>query len=152
MGDSFKVGAGFSFLFSTLCMFFEWNTHVTILFEPWVTTTWYFYALSCLAVAVMTVGLEWLRSTYHRTAHTKHRRLTKTRRAGEAFLYGGYISISYLVMLIVMTYNIGLCLAILTGYVVGHFLFPRGSLALAGTVQQQAMHAPLSENPPLDCH
>lgn len=138
-----------------LQMFFEWSTDVTILFEPWVTRTWYFYTLSCIGVAVMAVGLEWLRSVYHQMAHSEDRRLTKLRRFGESLLYGGYIVMSYLVMLVVMTYNVGLCLAILVGYVLGHYLFPRGgSVAGVGSRGrgQEAMYAPVSATQVLDCH
>ena len=105
----------------------------------------------------MAVGLEWLRSTYHYTAHAQGRRLTRLRRAGEALLYGGYIVVSYLVMLVVMTYNVGLCIAILLGYVVGHFLFPRGSVPELGSGSrggggQEAMYTPVSPTQTLDCH
>lgn len=134
-------------------MFFEWSTHAIILFEPWVTTTWYFYALSCIAVAVLSVGLEWLRLIYHQVAHAENRQLTKTRRCGEALLYGGYIATSYLVMLVVMTYNIGLCLGVIVGYIVGHFLFPRGSVPETSPERKSgAMYSPVSVSEPLGCH
>jgi len=134
-------------------MFFEWSTRVTILFEPWVTTTWYFYGLSCIAVAVLSVGLEWLRLIYHQVAHAENRQLTKTRRCGEALLYGGYIAASYLAMLVVMTYNIGLCLGVLMGYMMGHFLFPRGSVPeISPERKHEAMYSPVSASEPLGCH
>ena len=133
-------------------MFFTWSTRVTILFKPWVTTTWYFYVLSCAALLVLTIGLEWLRLQYHRVAHEREGQSSKLRQLGEACLYGGYIGVSYFVMLAVMTYNIGLCLSILGGYVLGHFLFPRGGAKRkVYSNTSKPMYETVSSSA-LDCH
>ena len=46
-------------------------------------------------------------------------------RLGEAVLYGIYMCMSYFVMLVVMTYNVGLFIAVILGFCFGQFLFPR---------------------------
>jgi len=100
---------------------------VTILFEGWLTTTWYFYVLSCLVALALAVCLEAVRFAVHRVSHGPFVRKTRWRQIGESLLYAGYIGLSYLVMLIVMTYNVGLFLSIVLGFGVGHFVFPRTS-------------------------
>jgi copper transporter 1 len=104
-------------------MFFQWSTTVTILFEWWVTTTWYFYLLSCVAVFVLANGLEGVRVGVHMVSHGHFIRKTPLRRAGESLLYGAYVGLSYCVMLVIMTYNVGIIVSVLLGYCVGHFLF-----------------------------
>jgi len=130
-------------------MFFKWTIHATILFDWWKTTTWYYYLISCIVVSAMTVFLELLRFFYHRIAHDPKRQLKWSRRSGEALLYGVYIVMSYLVMLIVMTYNVGLCMSILIGYIVGHFLFPRGALGHSPD-KDRPMYAPVETS--IGCH
>lgn len=37
-----------------------------------------------------------------------------------------YVALSYCVMLVVMTFNVGIIMSVLLGYCVGHFLFSKG--------------------------
>ena len=115
-------------------MFFEWTTSVTILFQPWVTTdkTWYPYFLSCLAVAGMAVILEGLRYLFH----SIHSRVPRQRgcsskvilkaKAAEVVVFAIYMSVSYMVMLVAMTYNVGLFVSTIFGHCAGLIIFPRG--------------------------
>lgn len=124
-------------------MFFRWSASVTILFQSWQTSdsTWYFYLLSCVAVSTMTFLLEAARHAFHRM-HTsnigevQHPSL-KTKilsRCKEIVLYATYMALSYWVMLVIMTYNVGIFIAVIFGHCVGTCVFPR-SLHRPGYVQ-----------------
>lgn len=115
-------------------MFFQWSTTVTILFEGWLTTAWYLYVLSCLAALALAVCLEALRLAVHRVSHGPFVEKSRWRQIGESLLYAGYIGLSYVVMLIVMTYNVGLFVSVVLGFGIGHFVFPRTSRSEQGNL------------------
>jgi copper transporter 1 len=125
-------------------MFFAWSTTATILFEGWLTSTWYFYLLSCVGVFVGTVLLEGLRMATQRQSLGWAKK-SMHRQVGEGLLYGVYVSCSYLVMLIAMTYNVGLFLSVVLGHSVGRFLFSRwlireNEIPLAMDLQVESCH------------
>jgi copper transporter 1 len=129
-------------------MFFQWNTSVTVLFEVWVTPTWYYYLLSCFAVLALAFGLEGMRLLIHNLTHRAPSKGRKSfvRRLGETMLYGVYMCMSYFVMLVVMTYNVGLFVSVLLGLCLGHFLFRRDqstsqdNVALINTSETESCH------------
>ena len=74
----------------------------------------------------LTVALEAIRLFIHNTTHARPTHIKSVlRRIADALLYGVYILIGYMVMLVVMTYNVGLFIAVLAGYCIGNFVFPR---------------------------
>ena len=52
-------------------------------------------------------------------------RITDGKRFISTFLYMIQVGISYLIMLAVMTYNVGLFVSIVAGYSVGYFFFKK---------------------------
>ena len=58
-------------------------------------------------------------------------KVTLGARLEASFIYMLRIGVSYLLMLIVMTYNCGLFLAVVFGMSLGHFIFRPGQAALA---------------------
>ena len=107
-------------------MYFQWSTEVEILFRGWTTPTWYFYLLSCVGVMLLAIGLEGIRLFIHKTTHSRRSQThSLLRRLVDMLLYGLYILVGYMVMLVVMTYNVGLFVAVLMGYCIGNLLFPR---------------------------
>lgn len=123
-------------------MYFTASTHVTLWLKQWHTHTSVWYAVSLLGLLALALIQEFLSS--YRAGFA--RRLQKTGAlegstsaeiplTGSSFraasglrsvltvLYGLNVAISYLLMLAVMTYNVGYFVIIVVGLAVGHFLF-----------------------------
>lgn len=107
-------------------MYFQWSTEVELLFRGWKTPTWYFYLLSCFGVMLLAIMLEGIRLIIHNVTHSRRSYAASLpRRLADMLLYGLYVFIGYMVMLVVMTYNIGIFIAVLLGYCIGNLIFPR---------------------------
>lgn len=78
----------------------------------------------------MTLALEGARFGFHRMHDSKPVigwLQLAWQKAKEIGVYAVYMSLSYFVMLIVMTFNVGLFISIVFGHCVGIVLFPRKS-------------------------
>ena len=92
-------------------MYFQWSTEVELLFRGWKTPTWYFYLLSCFGVMLLAIMLEGIRLIIHNVTHSRRSYAASLpRRLADMLLYGLYVFIGYMVMLVVMTD--GPCLAV----------------------------------------
>jgi len=131
-------------------MYFFWNdTSTTILFEGWKVTNAWEYWLSCVALFFLAFTYEWL-TTYkykiakkvalgkpeyaplldNAAADPHEDEIVYRKRKQELYqqffitvVHVTQLTLSYALMLVVMSYNVGLFLAILLGYGVGFFLF-----------------------------
>ncbi|KAJ9464356.1 Copper transport protein CTR2 [Diplonema papillatum] len=101
----------------TMPMHFVWGYETTILFKSWHTkTAWEFYT-SCLAIIALCILTQAVRAKlppagYHFRRLEEHFAYT--------VLYGITAMLSFLLMLIVMTYNIGLFLSVIIGLTIGY--------------------------------
>mmetsp|Transcript_20929 Transcript_20929/g.45768 ORF Transcript_20929/g.45768 Transcript_20929/m.45768 type:complete len:160 (-) Transcript_20929:1204-1683(-) len=119
------------------------SVHATLWFKQWETTNTFTYFVTLLGLVLFAVLHEWIsscRSRYSKRMFSKpeydeeaaplatagHKQDAHTslrQRAGLAGLYTLNISTGYLLMLAVMTYNVGYLFAVLGGLGLGHLLF-----------------------------
>jgi len=132
-------------------MYFTTSTEVTILFEGWQTTGVGDLVGSCIGIFVFAIlyeGLKYFREWLHRRQYVAinvnkvstpgmngteiNRTTTNISWAAsilssshfiQTFLHLIQLVISYLLMLIVMTFNVWCCIAVVLGCTVGYFLF-----------------------------
>uniref|UniRef100_A0A6N2LG69 Copper transport protein n=1 Tax=Salix viminalis TaxID=40686 RepID=A0A6N2LG69_SALVM len=130
-------------------MTFYWSREVTILVNSWHTKTWLSYSLSLLACLLASIFYQYLENRRMRlktiaagsvkgkpspSATTDEPLLQKTgggggkvrwsaARVGETVLFGINSGIGYLLMLVVMSFNGGVFLAVVLGLAIGYLLF-----------------------------
>ncbi|KAG1673870.1 hypothetical protein FOA52_012895 [Chlamydomonas sp. UWO 241] len=128
-------------------MWFYNGIQVTLWFEGWTTQTLNNYLLGCLGLALFACVHEFL--SFHRAQYvarvfesarvnaegqalSKRRTLPAMSKAALGALYVANTLTAYLLMLAVMTYNVGYCLSVILGLGTGYVLFlDAGSLASA---------------------
>ena len=97
-------------------MTFTWQYDAVILFEGWQTRTASEFFVACIAVMCMSVGHQlskaWL-NEHSRHYRGEEERLTAT------LMHGVVMALSYLLMLVVMTFNMGLFFAVIFGQMLG---------------------------------
>jgi len=132
-------------------MWFTTDVKCTILFEQWKTTSVGSMIGSCvgiLAMAILYEGLKYFRERLHRRSYVAIN-FSKVSTPGangaevnqtktsvscmqsmcsgshfiQTLLHCIQLALSYLLMLIVMTYNVWPCLAVVLGCTIGYFLF-----------------------------
>ncbi|CAI5504724.1 unnamed protein product [Closterium sp. Naga37s-1] len=126
-------------------MWFYWGPNVIILFENWKTSNWGFYLLACFLVVVFCVLHEFLTSFRLKLSATRRCRVKDAEQgAGDVDassskkayhwrplldrlavtgMYALNLIFSYAIMLIVMSFNIGLFIAVVLGLTIGFFFF-----------------------------
>ena len=129
-------------------MTFYWGREVTILVNSWHTKTWLGYSLSLLACLLASIFYQYLENLRMRLklissgsvkakpspSATIDEPLLQTMggggkvrwsaaRAGGAVLFGINSGIGYLLMLVVMSFNGGVFLAVVLGLAIGYSLF-----------------------------
>ncbi len=101
--------------------------------NSWYTSTWLGYSGALILLFLLAIGVEGLRylnMALHRkyvVSLAEHKRRTLTQRIGargiRAVGHMLHVTVAYLVMLVIMSYNVGLFVAILLGFGVGSFVF-----------------------------
>ncbi|GJP48931.1 hypothetical protein CLOM_g8205 [Closterium sp. NIES-68] len=125
-------------------MWLYWGPTVTILFENWRTSEWAVYIFACFAVLAFCVLHEFLTSLRLKLSQAASGRCrvndveqgakggaSKTSRDWHPLLdrlaatgiYTLNTTFSYTIMLIIMSFNIGLFIAVVLGLSIGFFLF-----------------------------
>ena len=108
-------------------MTFEWGYQVTILFNGWETTTMFEYLIACVLVMGCGFAMQVCRSCVTGTHYGPEDKLAVT------LMFGVLLSLSYILMLIMMTYNIGLFFSVIAGQMIGFYstMNPADGLALS---------------------
>eukprot|EP01112_Ceratiomyxa_fruticulosa_P015103 TRINITY_DN4404_c0_g1_i2.p1 TRINITY_DN4404_c0_g1~~TRINITY_DN4404_c0_g1_i2.p1 ORF type:complete len:146 (-),score=10.25 TRINITY_DN4404_c0_g1_i2:141-578(-) len=104
-------------------MYFHFGYQETILFEFWRTTTPLSYLFSCSLIFCMAVFYEWLLTYRYTIVYKQKNRDLVDFRYQKVFLYVSLMILSYLLMLTVMTYNLGLSMCVFSGLTLGYFLY-----------------------------
>ncbi|KAK1297811.1 Copper transporter 6 [Acorus calamus] len=97
-------------------MTFFWGKDGYILFDGWPGERIGMYALALVAVFVASVAVEWLGSA----------RIGSDRagaRIARTVVHAGRVGLAYLVMLAVMSFNVGVFVAALAGHAFGFLVF-----------------------------
>ncbi|XP_042510706.1 copper transporter 1-like [Macadamia integrifolia] len=103
----------------TMHMTFFWGKNAEILFSGWPGTRTGMYVLSLIVVFVLAVLVEWL----------SHSHFIKSRNnnfvAGllQTLMHAVRMGLAYLVMLAVMSFNLGVFIAAVAGHALGFLLF-----------------------------
>ncbi|KAK4277285.1 hypothetical protein QN277_015302 [Acacia crassicarpa] len=129
-------------------MTFYWSKTVTLLIDSWKTDSWTSYLLSLLACLLASAFYQYLENrrlrlkaiTFQKPSATAPQNqipLLRSNLAGDkaklgvklagAFLFGFNSAIGYLLMLAVMSFNIGVLVAIVIGLAIGYFFFRSGN-------------------------
>lgn len=96
-----------------------WGDAIEILFPGWPGSNFNSYMLALALVFVLSLAVEWL-------SHTKFIKPTMDNiTAGilQTAMYAFRVGMAYLVMLAVMSYNLGILLAAVAGYTIGFLIF-----------------------------
>ncbi|KAL9415865.1 hypothetical protein AB3S75_039128 [Citrus x aurantiifolia] len=123
---------------------FFWGTSTEILFPGWPGESFSCYILALIFVFMISLTVEWI----------SHAKLIKSGTSNVAsgtlrtLMYAFRIGLAYLVMLAVMSFNIGVLLAAVAGYSVGFLIF--GSQVFRNNLKIEP-YQDLSDLPPLNC-
>ncbi|XP_022653963.1 high affinity copper uptake protein 1-like isoform X2 [Varroa destructor] len=135
-GDAYNISD--THTWNMMHMAFYASTNSTILFSDWKITNARQMVGACVGVFVMAMLFEALR-TFRERLRSRSRGDSKTSLISQSrqwtsalmdpshlvqtMLYGFQITLGYLLMLIFMTYNVYICLAVVSGATLGFWLF-----------------------------
>ena len=138
-----EMGGGQMMMMSQ--MTFYWGKSTEIFFSGWPGPSSGMYAVALVMVFVIATLVEWI-------SHTKFINSTTNNKIVVGLLqtamYGVRIGLAYLVMLAVMSFNVGVLLAAIAGYTTGFLLF--GSRVFRDS-SQMLPYEKASDLPPLNC-
>ena len=121
-------------------MTFFWGKNAEILFNGWPGTNTGMYVLALVIVFVLSFLIEWL----------SHCRVTKPGSSNVAtgllqtFLHALRVGLAYIVMLAVMSFNVGVLLVAVAGHTLGFFFF-------ASKIFNKPAAVTGSDLPPMSC-
>ncbi|KAF5751408.1 copper transporter 1-like [Tripterygium wilfordii] len=123
-------------------MTFFWGKNAEVLFKGWPGHSSGMYALSLIVVFVLAIIVEWLSHCQLIKADTNHvsAGLLKT------VMHALRVGVSLVLMLAVMSFNVGVFLAALVGHTVGFLLFGSGIFKKSDTIPHK-----VSDLPPMSC-
>lgn len=143
MSSEMDMGSEMDDSMMMMQMTYYWGSTVTVLFDSWNTEgDSLYYSVTLIFLFLLAVGSEaWAAvSAYFRGFTTKKLRGTKvtskiasyvgTREQNLLYVCGAFfytikLILGYQLMLAVMTYNVGISIAIFSGAFVGNFVFAR---------------------------
>lgn len=100
-------------------MTFFWGTVVEILFPGWPGKSFYSYTSALISVFLVSFVVEWLLHTRFINKNTDN----ITAGILQSAMYAIRVGLAYLVMLAVMSFNVGVLLAAVAGYTVGFLIY-----------------------------
>ncbi|KAL8260386.1 hypothetical protein R6Q59_028339 [Mikania micrantha] len=112
MGMDMDMGMGMD---QMTHMTFYWGKNAWILFQGWPGKSTGMYILALVFVFLLTLIMEWL--NHSNLASTNSNGITRT------LIHTLRVVFSYLVMLSVMSFNIGIFLVAIGGHAIGFYLF-----------------------------
>ncbi|KAI3667716.1 hypothetical protein L6452_42785 [Arctium lappa] len=116
MNDSGSMGMGMDQDMTPMMqMTFYWGKDASILFKGWPGSSMGMYILALFFVFFLSLVIEAL--THCNLTPTKSNRMMRT------MLHTSRVVFSYLVMLAVMSFNVGVLLVAVLGHAIGFFLF-----------------------------
>lgn len=125
-------------------MTFFWGSHSEILFKGWPGARTGMYVLALVVVFALSVLYEWVNHcSLVRAAGEPGRRLVQTG------MHAVRVGLMYLVMLAVMSFNVGVLIVAIVGHAVGFLVF--GSAAVAGADGGGGAGAKRPSLPPMGC-
>ncbi|XP_051120515.1 copper transporter 6-like [Andrographis paniculata] len=109
-------------------MTFYWGKNSEILFSGWPGTRTGMYAVALIVVFVISILVEWLSSCCGRIKgeDSGHNKLCNC--LIRTILYGARVALAYLVMLAIMSFNVGVLIVAVAGHAFGFFVFGSGVL------------------------
>jgi copper transporter 1 len=144
-------------------MIFNWQIEDTcVVFEWWHIKGPATFILSCIGVALIAAFYEWLRAYSNRIEYKwkeaaflaaarddeqeeernstyayyqQHAQLSRKRECIKSIYYAILVAISFWLMLVFMTYNGYLMMAVVLGAGLGHFFFGNGWLSASRSIQ-----------------
>ncbi|RVW56618.1 Copper transporter 1 [Vitis vinifera] len=125
-------------------MTFFWGTSTEIFFSGWPGQSSGMYAVALALVFGLSMLVEWL-------SHTRFIKSTTNKLVAgllQTAMYGLRVGLAYLVMLAVMSFNVGVFLAAIAGYTTGFLLF--GSRVFRDS-SDMLPYEKASDLPPLNC-
>ncbi|GJR48011.1 copper transporter 1 [Tanacetum coccineum] len=96
-------------------MTFYWGKNAWILFQGWPGSNTGMYILALIFVFLLAIIMEWL--THTNLTPTQSNRMVRT------MIHTFRVVFSYLVMLSVMSFNIGVFVMAVLGHAIGYYLF-----------------------------
>lgn len=101
------------------------NPCIILFFKPWVLDSQLKFAMGCLGVILLGIGVEGLLCFRRLLQSRKILRVISSpiRRGGIIVLFGFNIAFGYLAMLVAMTYSVELFICMVIGLVIGHGIF-----------------------------
>ncbi|KAF3449034.1 hypothetical protein FNV43_RR09758 [Rhamnella rubrinervis] len=106
---------------------FYWGKDAIILFSGWPNKSLGMYILAVFGVFLLAVIIELLSASLAAIRTERNPMVAGFRLA---VVHGFRMGLAYLVMLSLMSFNLGILIAALVGHAVGFFIFKAGSLAL----------------------
>eukprot|EP00128_Syssomonas_multiformis_P010909 Colp12_sorted_trinity150504_noHs@34956 len=108
----------------TMSMSFHGGINEVILWNAWTTTTTGEYVVTWFAMFFFAVVFEWL-TTFNQKFVNRHpsKASNNSIRLIQTLLHMARLTLGYVLMLVVMTFNTGLFFAIVGGAGLGYFLF-----------------------------
>lgn len=100
-------------------MTFFWGKNSEILFTGWPGARGGMYALALIAVFALAVLVEWL--NFCRVIRPRWGRTSAG--IAQTAMYAVRVGLAYLVMLAVMSFNVGVLIAVILGHALGFLLF-----------------------------
>ncbi|EOY33889.1 Copper transporter, putative [Theobroma cacao] len=126
-------------------MTFFWGKNAEILFPGWPGSRAWMYGLALILIFVLAFLVEWL-------SHSNHliKRGSSNVSAGllQTFLHAIRVALAYLVMLAVMSFNVGVFLMAVAGHTLGFLLF--GSTMFKKNTEVLS-YEKTSDLPPMSC-
>ncbi|XP_047331440.1 copper transporter 6-like [Impatiens glandulifera] len=132
-------------------MAFYWGNTAEVLFTGWPGTRPGMYYLAIIFIFFLAIIVEWLSHSSFLTRSNSSDRV----RVGlaQTVLYGLRSGLSYMIMLSVMSFNVGVFLAAVVGHTIGFFFF--GSRVFKGNRDDSyVMSSPRKTTtnlPPMNC-